>query len=58
MPVEGVIGGSACTHSGAKARPSSPQTDAERFASIVIYCPPWSQKRHLVTNTHPANGGR
>ena len=34
VPVEGVIGGSACTHLGAEAKPSSPQTDTERFASL------------------------
>ena len=58
MPVEGVIGGSVCTHLGAEAT-TSPQTDTERFASIIIiYCPPGAQMRHLATNTHPANGGR
>ena len=57
MPVEGVIGGSVCTHLGTKARPS-PQTDTERFASIVIYCPLGVQVRHLATNTHPANARR
>ena len=31
--VESVIGGSVCTHVGAKARPS-PQTDTKRFASL------------------------
>ena len=39
MPVEGMIGGSVCTHLGAKAKPFS-QTDTEIYLFIVIYCPP------------------
>ena len=57
VPVEGVIGGSVCTHLGAKAKPS-PQTDTEICLFIVIYCLLGAQVRHLATNTHPANGGR
>ena len=54
VSVEGVIGGSVCTHLGAKARPS-PQTDTELCLFIVIYCPPEAQIRHLATNGHSAN---
>ena len=57
VPVEGVIGGSVCTHLGEKARPS-PQTDTDICLFIVIYYPLGANMRHLATSTHPANGGR